>query len=172
MDHFHKCMLLVANGMLWFQHLKQHISKGFQQVSGCSLWWLLVCQWCHWCQWCPPAASCGSWCASVVPLLARARCVLPPIPVSVRGRRERGQLAGKLIFSFFLQKILCHGFFTKSWTPIWFCWAQVIGLCHVRCAQLPEGDLTSWPGRVWQSSGWSVVPLSSLPWVSSSAFSL
>ena len=147
-------------GGWWYALVSTFKTAHLQRIpAGCRLFFVV-------------AASCGSWCASVVPLLARARCVLPPIPVSVRGRRRRGQLAGKLIFSFFLQKIRCRGLFTKSRTPIWFCWAQVRGLCHVRCAQLPEADLTSWPGRVWQSSGWSVVPLSSLPWVSSSAFSL
>ena len=81
MDHFHKCMLLVADGMLWFQHLKQHISEGFQQVAGCSLWWLLVCQCC------PPAGS-----SPVCP---------PTNPGLSEGKAGEGTTGGKTHFQLF-----------------------------------------------------------------------
>ena len=82
MDHFHKCMLMVADGMLWFQHLKQHISEGFQQVAGCSLWWLLVCQCC------PPAGS------SPV-------CPPPTNPGLSEGKAGEGTTGGKTHFQIF-----------------------------------------------------------------------
>ena len=119
-------------------------------VSPCCKLWLLVCQCC------PPAGS-----SPVCP---------PTNPGLSEGKAGEGTTGGKTHFQLFLPED------SLSWIVYKIVSSHLVLLGSservVPCKMCPEGDLTTWPGRVWQSSGWSVVPLSSLPWVSSSAFSL